>query len=66
MRATDDFNSRICWSSAGSPSDRISFVRAKSERLRAPLDAVCKAWYSSCVRRKIRTLFRGLVTATWF
>src|SRR6476660_1594858 len=43
----------------------ISLARANSDKLRAPCpeEAVRSDWYSSSVRRKIKILLRGLVTA---
>jgi hypothetical protein len=65
MRVTVDFNS-VSFMSMGEVSrDPISLPRANSDKLRAPWpeDAACSEWYSSSVRRKIKILLRGLMTA---
>jgi len=65
MRLTLFLSSDNCASSGETPSDSISLARANSERLRAPDEAACKVWYSSCVSRKISMRFLGLCTAIW-
>src|SRR5579862_448768 len=63
MRLTLLLSSDSCVSSGEAPSDSMSLARANSERLRAPDEAACRVWYSSCVRRKISMRFLGLCTA---